>query len=157
MSKKQCAQHPENEELMKNLVSVPEFCPATQIGKAYKAVLRIFEEEFRESCVTSTQFSTLVHVSLLGEPGGSELAQKLGSDPSTVSRVLDTLEAKGMVTSRPGSDRRTHRYSLTDQGINAISDGLASWERAKSRVLAEVDTDVWKNTLKTLHVVGEAS
>lgn len=152
-----CSRTPTDADLFNNLEEIPSICPATQIGKAYKSVLRVFEEEFRDACVTPTQFSVLVHVGILNEPGGSELAQKLGSDPSTVSRILDTLEKKEFVSTRSGKDRRTQHYSLTDKGRSAVQDGLASWERARSRVLESVDQDNWNSALGVLDALRSVS
>ncbi len=157
MNQNNCSRKPSDSRLIEQLEQIPEICPATQIGKAYKSIVRIFEEEFRNSCITPTQFGVLVHVGILGEPGGSELAAKLGSDPSTISRILDTLENKDLVSSRPGTDRRTHLYSLTDAGRTAIEDGLASWERARSRVLAGVEENEWRHTLESLQALGSVS
>ncbi len=150
MSQSNCSRKPSDPKLIEQLEQIPEICPATQVGKAYKSILRIFDEEFRDACITSTQFAVLVHIGILGEPSGSRLAAKLGSDPSTISRILDTLEHKEMVNSRPGTDRRTHLYSLTETGRTAIEDGLASWERARSRVLSNVDEGEWRHTLESL-------
>lgn len=157
MNETECNRKPSDSELIDQLERIPERCPATQVGKAYKSIVRIFEDEFRNSCITPTQFSVLVHIGILGEPGGSELATKLGSDPSTISRILDILENKEMVDSRPGTDRRTHLYSLTGAGRTAIEDGLASWERARSRVLEGVEDSEWRRTLESLCGLSAAS
>ncbi|MFP4643478.1 MAG: MarR family winged helix-turn-helix transcriptional regulator [Spirochaetales bacterium] len=154
---KKCARKPMNDELVHNLSQVPEFCPATQIGRAYKSILRVFEEAFRSACVTATQFQVLVHIGFLDEPGGTELAKRLGSDPSTVSRILETLEKKELIESRSGQDRRTRQYALTDYGRSAVEDGLASWELARNRVLSDMDDSDWNSVVSLLNEIGHSS
>lgn len=152
-----CSRTPTDSELIQNLQRVPEFCPATQVGRAYKSILRIFEEEFRSACVTATQFQVLVHIGFLDAPGGTELAKRLGSDPSTISRILDTLETKELIKSRSGQDRRTRHYELTDYGTRAVQDGLASWERARSRVLSDMSDTDWNSVVSFLGIIGQSS
>ncbi len=151
-----CARTPTDNELLNNLAQVPEFCPATQIGRAYKSILRIFEEEFRAACITTTQFQVLVHIGFLDSPGGTELAKRLGSDPSTISRILDTLENKELIRSRAGQDRRTRHYELTEYGQQAVTDGLASWERARDRVLSGMDETDWNSIVSYLQIIGSS-
>ena len=152
-----CSRTPIDNELLENLARVPELCPATQVGRAYKSILRIFEEEFRSACVTATQFQVLVHIGFIDEPGGTELAKRLGSDPSTISRILETLEKKELIESRSGQDRRTRHYALTDYGTQAVEDGLASWERARNRVLSDMDNTNWNSVVSLLEVIGHSS
>ena len=149
-----CARTPTDSELIQNLEQIPELCPATQVGRAYKSILRIFEEEFRSACVTATQFQVLVHIGFLDAPGGSELAKRLGSDPSTISRILDTLETKELIESRAGQDRRTRHYELSDYGTKAVQDGLASWERARNRVLSDMQSSDWNSIGSFLGMIG---
>ncbi|TVR29591.1 MAG: MarR family transcriptional regulator [Spirochaetaceae bacterium] len=145
----------ETQELFDRLPIVPQICPAYNLGKAYKIVSRIFEEEFKGFSVTTVQFSILVHIQILDGPGCNELAEHLGSDPSTISRIIDTLETKKMVNSRCGSDRRTRRYCLTDSGRAAIKEGLAGWQRANARVLERIGDDRWQEALALLRLLQQ--
>lgn len=143
------------DKLFDQLPLVPQVCPASNLGKAYKIVSRIFEEEFRGFSVTTVQFSILVHIQILERPGCTELAEHLGSDPSTISRIIDTLEHKKLVNSRCGADRRTRMYCLTDAGRAAIKEGLAGWQRANARVLERIGDDRWQDALALLRLLQQ--
>ena len=145
----------ETDRLFDELPVVPQVCPASNLGKAYKIILRIFEEEFKGSSVTSVQFSILVHIQIMDEPGCTELAEEIGSDPSTISRIVDTLERKNLVNSRCGKDRRTRMYCLTDGGRAAIKEGLSSWQRANARVLEKIGADRWQDSLALLRMLQQ--
>ncbi|MDP6456011.1 MAG: MarR family transcriptional regulator [Candidatus Marinimicrobia bacterium] len=63
---------------------------------------------------------------LLSIPDGgidmSTLAQKLGLDNSTVTRLIDNLEKRGVLKrKRSQSDRRVNRVFLTDAGEEVLS------------------------------------
>ena len=48
------------------------------------------------------------------------------------------------------ADRRVRVYRLTPQGREILEDALAKWKRAKRRVLSEIDSGSWTETLGTL-------
>jgi DNA-binding MarR family transcriptional regulator len=141
--------------LFEQLQIVPQICPGTNIGKAHKSVVRIFEEEFREISITPVQFSVLVHIRILDEPGCSELAEQLGSDPSTISRIVDTLDRKQLIHSRAGTDRRTRRYTLTDTGVDSIKRGLECWTRANDRIMQKIGLKRWGEALELLRLLSD--
>ena len=143
------------EELYGQLSLLPTVCPATNIGKANKIVSRIFEEEFKGFSVTTVQFAVLVHIHVMESPGCTELAERLGSDPSTISRIIDTLEGKQLVRTCRGEDRRTCVYCLTDEGSAAIRQALAGWQRANARVIEKIGSDRWQDTLDLLRHLQE--
>lgn len=138
------------DELLESLDIIPTICPASRIGKVYKSISRIFEEEFRGGKVTNAQFQILVHIKMLDGPGCSELANYIGSDPSTVSRIVDTLEQKGYVTSKSGKDKRTQRYSLSRKGVTAVKEGLKNWQKAYARIVEQVGEKRWTQMQKLL-------
>ncbi|MCV6593357.1 MAG: MarR family transcriptional regulator [Silicimonas sp.] len=60
-----------------------------------------------------------------GEIGLHELTQRVARDKSQMTRMIRSLEGKGLVTRRPcPADGRVSRIQLTDRGRNAV-DGLA--------------------------------
>ncbi len=150
MSTSELVQERPVDELLEELEAVTTICPASRIGKVYKAISRIFEEEFRGGKVTNAQFQILVHIKMLEGPGCSELANYIGSDPSTVSRIVDTLEQKGYVTSKQGKDKRTQRYSLSRKGVTAVKEGIRNWQNAYSRIIEQVGEKRWTQMQKLL-------
>jgi len=86
--------------------------------------------------LTHTQFNLLGSVSWLtltrGAPTQQEAADLSGSDRMMASRVLATLEERGLVAKAPDpADARSKRLVITDQGRALI--------RQAVRVAAEVD------------------
>ena len=58
----------------------------------------------------------LVYLSVHGPSSQREIADFFECDPGAVSRMFDSLERAGFVTSAPGRDRRTKALALTERG-----------------------------------------
>lgn len=151
-------QHPRtvhhNRAFANELEQITATCPGYNLGKAYKKVTREFEKEFRESNLTLAQFALLVNIGR-GEPAtGSEVAARLGSDVSTISRTIELLVQRGLVSQQRGADRRVRVYSLTDAGREALAEAIPQWRRARRRTLEGIDRRAWRTTLRQLRALG---
>jgi len=138
------------------LQQVLDTCPGYNLGKAYKKVTRVFEQEFRESELTLPQFAVLVNTGVTEIASASEIADRLGSDLSTISRTMELVVKRGLVEQRRGEDRRVRMYSLTPEGRRVLDDALVQWERAKRRVLREIRNENWDQTLTTLRHISSS-
>ena len=125
-------------------------CPGYNLGKAYKRVSRHFEEEFRSSKLTLPQFAVLVNTGVDEPASGTEIAQRLGSDVSTVSRTMDLLERRGLVEETRGRDKRVRMYELTATGREALDEALSKWDRIRRQLLAGLDQREWETTIAAL-------
>jgi DNA-binding MarR family transcriptional regulator len=71
--------------------------------------------------VTLAQYRVLVELAARGPQRVAELADALGVDPSTMTRMVDRLVRKGLVSRRrPSADRRTVRVSLARPGRQLV-------------------------------------
>jgi DNA-binding MarR family transcriptional regulator len=125
-------------------------CPGYNLGKAYKKVTREFEQEFRSSNLTLAQFALLVNIGRREPATGSEIAHRMGSDLSTISRTIELVVDRGLVSQERGQDRRVRVYRLTEQGHQALAEAIPKWRRARQRSLSHVDRQVWQQTLRQL-------
>ena len=68
---------------------------------------------------------------------GGELAERLGVEPPTVTKMLRRLERCGLVIRRQDpEDARSFRVYLTDEGRSLEGPVNRCWERAEEKVLA---------------------
>lgn len=72
------------------------------------------------------QAKLLVYLAVHGPSSQREVAGFFETDPASVSRMFDSLERSGFVTSAPGRDRRTKALELTERGRDAAT----RWELA---------------------------
>jgi MarR family transcriptional regulator, organic hydroperoxide resistance regulator len=86
----------------------------------------------------------MVLIELWREDGlrGSELAERLGVEPPTVTKMLRRLERCGLVgRRRDPEDARSFRVYLTDEGRSLEEPVVRCWERAEERTLAGMSTE----------------
>ena len=68
---------------------------------------------------------------------GGELAERLGVEHPTLTKMLRRLEGGGLVTrSRDTEDARCFRVYLTDEGCSLEEPVARCWEKAEERTLA---------------------
>ena len=94
-------------------------------------------------------------------PSATEVAGRLGIDPSTVSRQLRPLEEQGLVTRTVDKvDRRVTRLTVTAEGrrvleqveraaIEALSDALEGWSADDRALLGQLITRLNDDLLAT--------
>jgi MarR family transcriptional regulator, organic hydroperoxide resistance regulator len=81
----------------------------------------------------------MVLIELWGEDGlrGGELAERLGVEPPTVTKMLRRLERSGLVgRRRDPEDARSFRVYLTDEGRSLEEPVVRCWERVEEKTLA---------------------
>ena len=67
---------------------------------------------------------------------GSELAERLGVEPPTVTRMLRRMESCGLVERRPApADARSFRVHLTGKGRTLEEPVARIWEEAEAKTL----------------------
>jgi DNA-binding MarR family transcriptional regulator len=80
-------------------------------------LMRAAETAMRPHGLTSVQWAPLMIISRGGNPTAASLARDLNTDTGAMTRMLDRLEAKGLLMrSRSATDRRVVELTLTEQG-----------------------------------------
>jgi len=71
-----------------------------------------------------------------------EIANRIGIERATLTRMLDTLEADGLVERLADpADRRTKRIRLTQAGVDALEEIQVIVRELRATVLSEADPD----------------
>jgi DNA-binding MarR family transcriptional regulator len=63
-----------------------------------------------------------------------KLAQVMVMDRTTLTRNLQILEKRGLITIEPGKDRREREVNLTPVGMEVLTKAVPLWEEAQNRV-----------------------
>jgi len=116
----------------------------------YLSMLRTVEwlsrgvvETLARADLTPTQYNALRILRGAGDPGASctEVSERMVTKDSDVTRLLDRLEARGLISrGREAQDRRRVVTRITDEGL---------------RVLAELDGPVAETHRRQLGHLGE--
>lgn len=122
--------------------------------KLHKRFQELNREEFRPFDLSTPQYAILFHASVEGVPL-SYICQEMVSDNSNLTRLVDRLEARGLVRRAPDpGDRRVTLVQLTPAG-KALIDELrprhrAYVERRMSHLTPE-QLDALHNAMQTLY------
>jgi DNA-binding MarR family transcriptional regulator len=102
-----------------------------------------------------TQFSLLVMAHHLGGPSMKRLAQLLHSDPTTITRNVQGLTKRRLLTLSLGSDLRERKVSLTKKGEAVLLRALPNWRAAQSDVVASLSRAELTRLRALLEQVGQ--
>jgi DNA-binding MarR family transcriptional regulator len=109
-------------------------CACFKVRKAARAITKLYEEVLRPSGLRATQFSLLMATRVMGPVTVLNLAQVTVMDRTTLTRNLQILEKRGLITIKPGEDRREREVTLTAAGIEVLTKAVPLWEEAQNRV-----------------------
>ena len=102
-----------------------------------------FAEALKPYGITATQYNVLRILRGAGEAGAScgEISERLVTKDSDITRLLDRLEARGLISrGREAKDRRRITARITEEGL---------------RILAELDRPVAQCHRRQLSHLGE--
>lgn len=138
-----------------DLMDIRGECVASTLAKANRIVSRIYEEAFRDENISSPQFALLVAIYISQQPTAGEIAEKLGADPSTVSRNTEVLLRRELIRVEPGEDRRVRRYTLAEEGVATVQRCVPRWRTAQRTALRLIRRSDWSFVQKALQRLGE--
>lgn len=127
-------------------------------ARRYRALL---DEQLRPLGYGTARMEALSTIDRAREPSAQiAIAKRIGIEGPTLTRMLDTLEAEGLVIRRADpSDRRTKLIELTPEGKKALDEIMAVAHNFRKSILkdlndAELDA-VNKVTDKLLNMLSE--
>jgi DNA-binding MarR family transcriptional regulator len=108
-----------------------ESCLFFTVGKLNRILIKITEEEFHFTGLSPTYGFLLMAVNEKGEISQKELGEILHLTPSTVSRFIEKLKMKHLVTSK--LEGRTSIIVPTDKGLQLQKVLESAWDNAHQR------------------------
>ena len=136
-------------------LDVLEVCACFKVRSAARAVTSLYDEALESTGLKITQFATLSVIRSRGTVRMQRLAEELGLDPSTMSRTLRPLEARELVRSGSGSDRRIRELSLTASGEKVFKECHERWTRAQGNLRDRLGEDTFTRVLEDLATVAD--
>ncbi|WP_312567638.1 MarR family transcriptional regulator [Comamonas sp.] len=115
------------------------------VSRAWRSVV---DGRLAELGLTDTTWVPLFHLHAADQALSlKQLAQRVGLDSSTLVRVVDLLESRGLVVRETdASDRRSKSLRLTKQGLAVVADVRGKLFQVEAQVLEGMDT----HTVSTL-------
>ncbi|QJC50976.1 winged helix-turn-helix transcriptional regulator [Paenibacillus albicereus] len=93
------------------------------LGAAYRKVSLTLLQQLRDWDITPEQWAMLARICERGGRIQRELGELTGKDKPTTTRILELLEAKGLIVKRADpKDRRSQRIYATEQGERLLAE-----------------------------------
>jgi DNA-binding MarR family transcriptional regulator len=107
--------------------------------RAHDRAASALVEALRPLGLELRHFAVLIALNASGAMNQSALVAAVGSDKASMVRVVDDLEARGLVTRRPiPGDRRVHLVEMTPQGLEAFDAAHVSARPIADRLVAHL-------------------
>lgn len=146
------------------MVNLGSMSPKTAMARLVRSINALQDRELLRLGVdlTAQQAAIVTYLELEGAKSIREITARIGVAQSVTTRLVDRLEAKGVIVRTPHpDDGRAVRVSTTDEGSRAVATYLPMIDALKKRVFAGVedaDLEVFWNVLKMMETnVTEAS
>jgi len=111
------------------------------VSRAWRSVV---DGRLAELGLTDTTWVPLFHLHAADQALTlKQLAQRVGLDSSTLVRVVDLLESRGLVVRETdASDRRSKSLRLTEQGLAVVADVRGKLLQVEAQVLEGMDARI---------------
>jgi DNA-binding MarR family transcriptional regulator len=125
-------------------------CACFAVRRAARGLTRCYDRHLRPSRLRVNQFTLLVVLKNGGSQSIQVLADTLGVERTTLTRNVQPLVARRLVTAEAGEDRRVRRLSVTPAGVQAAVTALPLWRKAQR----QVEKQIAPATLKALRALS---
>jgi DNA-binding MarR family transcriptional regulator len=115
---------------------LPLDCYCGALRQATRLITQLYEESLRPTGLTASQFMLLRVLSRFGSSRVGDLAEMLGMDQSTMTRILALMHRDIMVQKDPSANGRETRYLLTAKGKDKLEKATPLWNAAQKQVIA---------------------
>jgi DNA-binding MarR family transcriptional regulator len=114
-------------------------CIGMRLRQAMRQATQILDAGLKPAGIAITQFAPMAFLYKDGPQSMGELAEKVGADPTTLTRILRPLERRGLLSQEVSpTDRRRRVIRLTPQGRRAFQIALPLWQKAQAEISRRV-------------------
>jgi DNA-binding MarR family transcriptional regulator len=106
---------------------------ANKLNNKYNQLLQSFD-------IAPEQRATLEIIKYEVDVNQTKIANILGKDKTTISRTLNTLENKNLIT-KSQIDKRTNLIQLTQKGEEILNDSFSSVKEFRKSLTSELSED----------------
>ncbi len=130
-------------------------CMCLQIRKTDRIVTSIYDSFIRKAGLKSTQYCLLRCIDNLGQPCLSDIANALSMDQTTVTRNVEKLKRRGLVSASASSaDPRRTNIEVTPAGIIMLAEARKAWEEAQNEMKARLGEDDYQRLYNLLDKIS---
>jgi DNA-binding MarR family transcriptional regulator len=131
---------------MTDLIEKPLGCTCFKLRKLTRTMSRLYDQHMATVGLKTTQYSVLTNAAREALPV-AELAERLGTERTTLTRNLKPLIEAQWVTLEAGADSRQRIVTITDAGRAKVKEAYVAWRAAQSALEGLLGTA----TVRALH------
>ena len=131
-------------------------CIGMRLRLLNRVVTRIYDDALRPLGLKTSQVNILVAAWKLGIASPVKVCEVLDLDPSTLSRNVERMRAKGWLEVVPGNDARQQPFRLTAAGRRLLEKAVPCWAVAQQQVNELIGDDAVETLGKTVKRVHRA-
>lgn len=129
---------------------------ALEIGRVSRWWRTRLNERVRHLDLNQARWIVLLQLSRYGPASQRELAERVGVEGPSLVRVLDRLEAQGLVERRPSDDdRRIKHVGLTEAAVPVLQQLTTLADELRHELLADIPAENIKTALHVLKAIGD--
>ncbi len=122
-------------------VMEPMGCVGARMRRTSRALTAAYNDAFRAAGIRSTQWPILAALRVAGSMSLGDLADAVGSDPSTISRNIRPLQRDGLIDLSGDDDGRKRHARLTPKGVATYNRAYRMWKRVQDEALRLLGDD----------------
>jgi DNA-binding MarR family transcriptional regulator len=139
------------------LEEMSTLCACFNVRRAARAVTQLYDRVLAPTGLRATQVTLLAALARAGSIPFARLAAILGMDRTTLSRNLAPLERDGLLTLRPGPDRRVKLATITGKGRKLLEQAIPLWQLAQRQITGGIGAGRWEVIRRELGRIAELS
>ena len=139
----------------KNRHEMGSNCVCFNLRRAARLVTQRYERALKKCGVKATQFSVLVTARNNDSIPLTKMARLLGMDRTSLTRTLNIMIEKGLVTVKTGDDKRGRQISITPTGIKVLEDAVVIWRNVQTEVVENLGQEKWASLLSGLRELSK--
>ncbi|WP_420392035.1 MarR family winged helix-turn-helix transcriptional regulator [Acuticoccus sp.] len=124
-------------------------CTCLRLRRIARQVTNLYDGALAQNGVSIVTYAVLSALSREEPLTLSALAERVGTDRTTLSRTVERMRLVELVAAAPGDDRRERRLSLTAHGRDTAAAARRSWRETE----AELVTRYGAERLAKLHAL----
>jgi DNA-binding MarR family transcriptional regulator len=131
-------------------------CVAQNLRRAARLVTRRYEEALRPVDLTASQFTILQALRGGRKIPQGMLADILGFEQTTMTRLAALMLKRALITSEPDpDDKRGRLLSISKEGTALYERAAPLWQKAQDITLGRMPQDAWHGVRKALKTLSQ--
>lgn len=110
-------------------------CTCLRLRRIARQITSLYDGALAENGVSIVTYAVLSALSREEPLTLSALAERVGTDRTTLSRTVERMRQAELVAACPGDDRRERRLSLTDHGRETAAAARRSWRETEAELI----------------------